>query len=303
MVCERLLPTAGEVSTAGLAGHGQRLVLALSPAAAQRRYEQAARAAKVIGYLNEDGTATIAASGLDPAAVASACARVTDIARSVKRAAARRVRLDEVRAALFVGLMDGRFDGMVRPQIEAELVAHYATDPAPEDEPRADETAAAEASTAETEAAQAEAAQTEAEPCPDAPCTDEAGADEAGAGEAGLVEENATETARSEEAVPPSAAEAAEPDRRAYGVELRVGLATLLGLDDLPAEIAGLGFIPAGAARDLAATQHDGQWWFAHRRRPRPPRSTTASPAAAPDHAPRPTTPAASSPSTWRMTM
>ena len=46
--------------------------------------------AKVIGYLNEDGTATIAASGLDPAAHGVGLRRVADIARAVKRAAGRR---------------------------------------------------------------------------------------------------------------------------------------------------------------------------------------------------------------------
>jgi len=47
------------------------------------------------------------------------------------------------------------------------------------------------------------------------------------------------------------------------GVELRVGLATLLGLDDEPGEIAGLGPVPASVARGLAEQQRRCEWRFA----------------------------------------
>jgi hypothetical protein len=42
-----------------------------------------------------------------------------------------------------------------------------------------------------------------------------------------------------------------------------VGLATLLGLDELPAEIAGWGIVPASVARDVAERQRAGEWRFA----------------------------------------
>jgi hypothetical protein len=70
------------------------------------------------------------------------------------------------------------------------------------------------------------------------------------------------------------------------GVEIRVGLSTLLHLDDHPGEIPGLGPVIAPVARDLVTAQHRGaQWRFAitdpegylllagtTRRRPRQPR-------------------------------
>jgi hypothetical protein len=46
------------------------------------------------------------------------------------------------------------------------------------------------------------------------------------------------------------------------GVELRVGLATLMGLVEQPGEIAGLGTILPSAARSLAIKQRRGQWRF-----------------------------------------
>ncbi|MBO0875464.1 MAG: DUF222 domain-containing protein [Pseudonocardia sp.] len=45
------------------------------------------------------------------------------------------------------------------------------------------------------------------------------------------------------------------------GVEVRVGLATLLGLDDHPGEIAGLGPVLAPVARDLVMAQASGARW------------------------------------------
>ncbi|MGH3846654.1 MAG: hypothetical protein ACRDS0_35330, partial [Pseudonocardiaceae bacterium] len=48
-----------------------------------------------------------------------------------------------------------------------------------------------------------------------------------------------------------------------YGIEVRVRLSTLLGLDDHPAELPGWGPIPAAAARDLVATQHHAEWRIA----------------------------------------
>ena len=47
------------------------------------------------------------------------------------------------------------------------------------------------------------------------------------------------------------------------GVELRVGLSTLLGHDRYPGEISGWGPITAETARTLAATQRTGQWRYA----------------------------------------
>src|SRR5205814_9697814 len=47
------------------------------------------------------------------------------------------------------------------------------------------------------------------------------------------------------------------------GLHLRVGLATLLGLDDEPGEIAGMGIVPAAVARRIARRQHRSQSRYA----------------------------------------
>lgn len=47
------------------------------------------------------------------------------------------------------------------------------------------------------------------------------------------------------------------------GVELKVELGTLLGLDERPGEIAGWGTITAATAHRIAARQHRSQWRFA----------------------------------------
>ena len=48
-----------------------------------------------------------------------------------------------------------------------------------------------------------------------------------------------------------------------YGVEIRVGLGTLLGCDDHPGELAGWGPIDAEQSRELVAGQHGAEWRFA----------------------------------------
>ncbi|WP_344741100.1 HNH endonuclease signature motif containing protein [Pseudonocardia halophobica] len=54
-----------------------------------------------------------------------------------------------------------------------------------------------------------------------------------------------------------------QPVVRRRGVHLQISLATLLGLDDRPAELPTLGPIPASRARDLIRAQHRAPWRFA----------------------------------------
>jgi hypothetical protein len=57
-----------------------------------------------------------------------------------------------------------------------------------------------------------------------------------------------------------SAASAPVPQR---GVEVRVGLGTLLGLDEQPGELAGWGTVTADVARTVVARQRRSEWRFA----------------------------------------
>ncbi|MGH3914985.1 MAG: DUF222 domain-containing protein [Pseudonocardiaceae bacterium] len=58
-VAERLLPKAGRLTTGELAARIKKIAIALDPEWAARRYAAAVRDRDVIGYLDENGTATV----------------------------------------------------------------------------------------------------------------------------------------------------------------------------------------------------------------------------------------------------
>lgn len=69
------------------------------------------------------------------------------------------------------------------------------------------------------------------------------------------------ETAAPGSAAPGSAAAEVGPIATREGIEIRIGLATLAGLDDRPGEIPGLGPISAAVARTAVAAHHRGAAW------------------------------------------
>ncbi|WP_300008633.1 hypothetical protein [Pseudonocardia sp.] len=64
-------------------------------------------------------------------------------------------------------------------------------------------------------------------------------------------------------AAPSGGTDAAATGAAATGIEVRVALSTLLGHDELPGEIPGLGLLPAPATRARVALQRRAQWRFA----------------------------------------
>jgi hypothetical protein len=205
---DKLLPEAATRSATGLAERVRRVAVALDPAWAERRYTQAVRQRRVIGYLNDDGTATVSGQYLPADAAAAACDRVDALADAAKRAGAK-APLDHLRTELFLALLDGRYQHLGADQIVVALCARF-------------------------------------------PTTD---TDYAGDMGAEVTADTATAAAVVHTRRPGLGA--------AQGVELKVGLATLIGLDDQPGEIAGWGAITATVARAIAARQHGGQWRFA----------------------------------------
>jgi hypothetical protein len=175
---DHVLPEAASVTATQLGQAVRRVAVALDPGWAERRYRAAVRQRRLVGYLHPDGTAAVAGEGLPADQAATACARVTLLAERAKRAGAASS-LDQLRADLFLGLLDGRFADLTEDQIVAALVAEQPPVPA------------------------------------------------------------------------------------GVGVQVRVGLATLLGDDEQPGEIAGWGVITAATARDLAGRQLGGEWRFA----------------------------------------
>ncbi|MGH4009058.1 MAG: DUF222 domain-containing protein [Pseudonocardiaceae bacterium] len=237
VVCERLLPQAGRLTTGELAARIKKLAIALDPEWAARRYATAVRERDVIGYLDEDGTATVTGRRLPADQAATACARIEDLARAAKRAG-HPGRIGHLRADIYLGLLEGRWQHHTREEIITDLLANATptvqgptpgntTDDTPEDSCPA------------------------GIPAHPAPAT---GAATGAADPATPGDEDSRDS--EDDAVLPTVS-----DR--VGVEVRVGLTTLLGLDRHPGEIPGWGPVTAETARALAAAQHTAQWRYA----------------------------------------
>jgi hypothetical protein len=277
VVCTRLLPQATRLTTGELAARIKKMAIALDPQWAARRYATAVRERNVIGYLNDDGTATVTGSALPVDQAAVACAHVEELARATKRAG-HPGRIGPLRADIYLGLLDGRWQHCTRDQIIAGLLTRatdHDTGPADSDHPagpsaRDDIPAGGAPGDARADSSSAEGASagdTRPERAAD-------GGDDDCAG-----------TRRDAEPAVGSLA-AAQPARR-VGVELRVALSTLLGRDRYPGEIAGWGPVTAEVARTLVIAQRAAEWRFAltdvagrlllagiTRRRPTGPEST-----------------------------
>ncbi|HEU0089226.1 MAG TPA: HNH endonuclease signature motif containing protein [Pseudonocardiaceae bacterium] len=257
VVAERLLPQAGRLTTGELAARIKKMAIALDPDWAARRYAAAVRDRDVIGYLDEDGTATVTGRRLPTDQAAAACVRIEDLAKAAKRAGYPG-RIGPLRADIYLGLLEGRWTHHSREEIIADLL----TRATPTDRPTPDDSAPADSAPAADDAetdddAEAHAVpkaddspepdgdpEPDSDPEPDAPAADTSAAATAVGGKAG-------------EDAQPSA-----PATR-VGVELRVGLCTLLGLDRHPGEIPGWGAVTAETARGLAAAQHRAEWRYA----------------------------------------
>jgi len=106
LVEDRVLPGAGDLTTGDLRDELARAVIAVDPAAADRRREEAEKQADVNLYANPDGTAALAGQCLSPVHAAAALARITAIAQAMKAAGAKGgIRL--LRSRVFIGLLLG----------------------------------------------------------------------------------------------------------------------------------------------------------------------------------------------------
>jgi len=229
VVCERLLPTAARLTTGELAARIEKLAIALDPEWAARRYASAVRDRDVIGYLDEDGTATVTGRRLPADQAAAACARIEDLAKAAKRAG-HPGRIGSLRADVYVGLLEGRWQQLTRDQLIADLLAHATPDE------NSQEGTPQEGTLAGNPTAGAPAGG-DADPTVGAPTAPDSGESASGA-------EQPTTGERT-------------------GVELRIGLSTLLGRDRNPGEIHGWGPVTAETARTIVATQRTGEWRYA----------------------------------------
>jgi hypothetical protein len=105
-VIEEILPEAPRLTTSRLRARLARLVMAVDPAAAQRRYEQGLTERRVTHGLLPDGTAMLAAWQLPAEKAAAAAEKITDLARARKRDGDSRT-MDQLRADVYLDLLLG----------------------------------------------------------------------------------------------------------------------------------------------------------------------------------------------------
>ncbi|MBA3742707.1 HNH endonuclease signature motif containing protein [Sporichthya sp.] len=230
LICDEVLPhcllSAAEPWVTGkVIAEIKKLAIALDPDWAERTYAEAIRRRRVVGWRNPDGSADLAGQQLEADRVAAACGRLKDLARKAKNGGDPRP-IDQLRADLFTGMLDGTFEGLTAEQILEELAKTR-----PEPEPVVDDDAA--------------------EPLASDPAPDPA---------AEAAKEAAKEAA---DAAVREAARASARQSPRMGVQLRMKLSTLLGRDQHPADLAGWGPMDPVHARALAKQLSHGTWRFA----------------------------------------
>jgi hypothetical protein len=251
-LCERFVPVAPGLTTKQLSDRLYRALLAINPKLRRRRYERAVQGRGVALYLNpRTGTASLVGDGLPPDEAAAA--GIDRMVEAAKRAGHPGTR-GQIGADLYVGMLNGEFHGLT----EAEIIHRVLAKRRPEDNPARGD-ADAERDAARTAAA----GETTADPVAASEQRAAAGTGSAcGAGSAGVAGGRA---GAGGDAPGQSAAGmdrwAGERVATREGIEIRVGLATLAGLDERPGEIPGLGPIGAHLARTAVARQRRGARW------------------------------------------
>ena len=124
-VCDAVLPHAPHLTTGQITDRIKRLVLELDPAYYGRRYRKAVRDRMVVAYLSPDGTAVISAGGLPADEAAAAWERLDALARAARKDG-HPATLDQIRADLVLGLLDGTLHGLAREEILHALLERFA---------------------------------------------------------------------------------------------------------------------------------------------------------------------------------
>lgn len=255
-ICAALLPKARGLTTGQLRYRLRRMVIAIDPDAARRRYNEALRRRRVICYLDEDGTATITMIGLDPAAAQAACERVDGLARAI-RVAGHPESLPVIRIDLATALLDGSLHTLSHDQIITAMLAR-ATAPDPDtDTPNDDaHSGAGHRSGSDSSSDSSEDGRSE-----DGRSEDDRGDGDGGGG--GHGDGGGDDEPRDNGPRAGGSGGPARPEPARSGVEVRLRLSTLLGHDEHPGEIPGLGPILAPTARAAVARQQRAEWRFA----------------------------------------
>jgi hypothetical protein len=132
-VCDALLPKVSKLTTGQLVEQVKKMAIAIDPAWAQRRYEQAVAERKVVGYRNPDGSANLTGYNLPVDRVAAACGHIDALAKAAKQAGDLRP-IDHIRADLFLGMTDGTYAGLDDQTILERLRTARGSDDGPGDD-------------------------------------------------------------------------------------------------------------------------------------------------------------------------
>jgi hypothetical protein len=221
------------LTTKQLSDRLYRALHAIDPGLRRRRYERAVQGRGVALYLDpRTGTAALVGNGLPPDEAAAAGERIDRLVEAAKRAG-HPGRRAQISADMYLGMLNGAFHGLTENDIINLLLGTRR----PEDDLDTDDP---DDSAAGQTAQDANA--------PDNSSADNSSADNAHATAAAPAGENA-------------GAWAGDRVATRDGIEIRVGLATLAGLDDRPGEIPGLGPVGAHLARAAVAAQRRGASW------------------------------------------
>ena len=300
-VCAALVPKAPGLTTGQLRARLRRMVIAIDPDAARRRYQRALRQRRVICYLDQDGTATLSATGLDPTAAQAACERLDALARAI-RAAGHPDPLPAVRVDLATALLDGSLHTLSHDQIVTVMLARAAEpDPDAGTDP---ESAAVDRSSGDDGTSNSGRGGDEdndsggEDDCSGSGVGSEdgrsggssenggsgsggdhrndhgngdggggggGGEDGDGGGDDGSPQGDGGDDGPRDDS--PRDGGTGGPGRRSEparpGIEIRIRLSTLLGHDEHPGEVPGLGPILAPTARAGIARHHHGEWRLA----------------------------------------
>ncbi|WP_300007716.1 HNH endonuclease signature motif containing protein [Pseudonocardia sp.] len=257
-LCGRFLPMAPALTARQLAARILRAVLAIDPGAAARRYRRAVRERGVSLYLGRDGAATLVGDGLPAAEAAAAAARLDRLAATARRAGCPGG-LAAISADLYLGMLDGSFHGLA----EAEIVDELRRRRRPEDEDPDDDSSGGSGAGGTGDDARAED-RGESANGNGGVAIGTAGSAGTPGGVSGVGAGASPATVGGEDGSARASGDGGEPRGVRDGIEVRVGLGTLLGHDERPGEIAGLGPVTAPAARAAVAAQRLGaEWRFA----------------------------------------
>ncbi len=260
------LPRAPRLTTGQLDALLRRMVIAADPDAAARWYRRGLRERDVSAYLAPDGTVTLTGTGLPADEAEAACVRVQELAEAARRAG-HPGRIGHIRAQVFLGLLDGRFHGMTVNEIIAALVATVEADAAD----RVGGSAAGDGQTDADGPGEGDSPGERVDPRAGDGSGEQDGSgagdgsgerDGSGAGGDGPGRSGEDGGAPARDRQPrPDQGRGPVDDRR--GIEIRVALSTLLGHDEHPADLPGLGPVPAPVARARVALQRHARWRFA----------------------------------------